>query len=77
VDQLVERIAGIQAQREALLKSETELKAKLAKKLAEQQERLKKIGIAPGGLPASGFGTPNGPPLITTGGFGTTGFGPH
>jgi hypothetical protein len=67
VEQLVDRIAAIQAQREALLKSESELKVKLAKKLAEQQERLKKIGVAPGGSAPDVIPVPNGPPLITTG----------
>jgi hypothetical protein len=65
VDQLVERISAIQAQREALLKSETELKAKLTKKLCEQQERLKKIGVTPGGaLPDGRIPVSNGSPSL-------------
>jgi hypothetical protein len=47
VDQLIEGIAAIQALKAALEKQEAQLKTQLEKRLTDQQERLKKIGVAP------------------------------
>ena len=47
VEQLLDALERVQAQKATLEKQEQELKATIRKKLDEQAERLKKLGIAP------------------------------
>ena len=47
VEQLLDELERVQAQKAALEKKEQELKAAIRKKLEAQTERLKKLGVAP------------------------------
>ena len=59
LEQLIDRLAAIKAQKEQLEKQEKALANEIRKKLAEQQQRLKKLGIekdGPAPTPAQTLG---------------------
>jgi hypothetical protein len=47
IDELIARLEGIKAQREALEKAEKETAALLAEKLNQQRQRLQKLAVQP------------------------------
>jgi hypothetical protein len=52
LEQLLDRLAAVKAQKEQLEKQEKTLADEIRKKLAEQQQRLKKLGVTPKNEPA-------------------------